>query len=695
MTHARAISVSALLLLPGLAFARPQPEPPAHAQGMSPQAQVVLGGARETKLDLWRGWAGGDKIMVLVGFQDGSDALFLVDTGAATSVIQKDVAEKLGITADSGDGGYIQGLSGQVPWVRGTIPEIHLGDFKLRGVDVAIGLPGLPESIGALPLAGILGNNVWSNFVMTVDYPADLLTLSLDGHAPRNAPTMDWSQNSARTTLQLRTEGRVNAAGEWGAADGKLVHTQADVDLDVDTGAGGLLLVGPRGEPFRGFSTVGEEPVAGLGAELDKIPDARLLSVTHRVPVQRIKVGGQTLSVDVSARWICADGPCDQHPGLTGLAGYEVLSHHRVIFDFPHNRFWMGASKGPPRNFDALAAGLAREKQLHAGDPEHAKVLATLEWATGDAAGALQTLADALKVKPKDPELTVMVARAHGISGDFAAELTTLGELDPADLADQGAWLDYIDGLVLDGRAELALSLAQRASETAPPVPDHTEEYLVALSDAQLATGQIDAAAASIDAANHTSARGGSAHLIRLARIAAASKDRYGVIVAMRNLLTIIPLQGLPIWLYALSAEAADVPTFMQDVDSAMKRLHPDQLPFDFLGAGWMAVGDTDRARAALKTGYTRDCADLVGPDRDNCDAWYWALGKERLDEAEQKSEAAMKALPGNSAYADTGAVVALARGDLALARERALRAARLDPSDPYLLWQVSRLAAM
>ena len=54
-----------------------------------------------------------------------------------------------------------------------------------------------------------------------------------------------------------------------------------------------------------------------------------------------------------------------------------------------------------------------------------------------------------------------------------------------------------------------------------------------------------------------------------------------------------------------------------------------------------------------------------------------------------------MKALPGNSAYADTGAVVAMARGDLALARERALRAARLNPSDPYLLWQVSRLAAL
>lgn len=683
------------LLAPSLALARPKDPPPPQAAGLSPQAQVVLAGPRKTTMDLWRGWPGGGKIMVLVGLPGGEDALFLVDTGAATSVIHADLAKKLGIVANPGDGGYIQGLSGQVPWVRGTLPEITLGGITLRGVDVALGLDGLPEQIGALPLGGILGNNVWSNFVMTVDYPKDQLTLSLDGHAPRRAPYMDWSQNSAQITLALRSETRVNEAGEWGAKEGKRVHVRADIELDVDTGAEGLLLIGPRGEPFRGFSTTGEEQVAGLGAELDKIPDAKLLSVTHRIPIHRVEIGGQTLDVDVSARWICADGPCDQHPGLPGLAGYEVLSRHRVIFDFPHHRFWMEKSPGPPRYFDAVGAALQRELELHPGDPSRATTLASLQWSKGQSEEALKTLRDALEKRPKDPELAVMLARAHGVTGDFATELKTLAEIDPVDLVEQGVWLDYIDGLALDGQAPRALELAKLALDNAPPVPDETEQYLVALSDAQLANGDVEGAAASIAAANEASPRGGSAHLIRLARIAAAAGDRYGVIVAMRQLMGIIPLQGLPIWLYALSAEGDDVPTFVQDVGVAMARLHPDQRPLDFVGAGWIAVGDTERARAALSTGYQRDCAEIVGVDRDNCDAWYWALGKERLDEAEAKTQAAMAAVPGNSAYADTGAVVALARGDLALARERALRAARLNPSDPYLLWQVSRLAAM
>lgn len=268
------------------------------AEPLSPQAQLVLDSSvRSTELDLWRAWPGADKVLVMVGLPDGSQELFMLDTGAATSVIHTEIADRLGITSSAKVDGYIQGLSGQVPWVRGVLPELKLGGFTLRGVDIAIGLPGLPDSIGALPLAGILGTNVWSNFVVTVDYPSDTLRLAVsgpgDGRAPKRAPKLDWSESSARTTLTLRTEAIV---------DGKPVSTESEVELDVDTGAAGLLLVGPRGEPFRGYSTVGEEPVAGLGADLDKLPDTKLLSPTRRVPISRVKIGGQVLDVPVSAR---------------------------------------------------------------------------------------------------------------------------------------------------------------------------------------------------------------------------------------------------------------------------------------------------------------------------------------------------------------------------------------------------------
>ncbi|MFZ5476193.1 MAG: hypothetical protein ACOZNI_05405, partial [Myxococcota bacterium] len=65
----------------------------------------------------------------------------------------------------------------------------------------------------------------------------------------------------------------------------------------------------------------------------------------------------------------------------------------------------------------------------------------------------------------------------------------------------------------------------------------------------------------------------------------------------------------------------------------------------------------------------------------------------ERLDDARARVAEALAAEPANPAWLDTAAVVAAASGDLAAARAHALRAARLSPDDPYLLWQVDRLS--
>src|SRR6185503_18277168 len=96
-----------------------------------------------------------------------------------------------------------------------------------------------------------------------------------------------------------------------------------------------------------------------------------------------------------------------------------------------------------------------------------------------------------------------------------------------------------------------------------------------------------------LEDAGHASPRGGAAHLVRKARIAAASGDRYGAIVALRELMDNIPLEGLPFWLYGSLATPVDVPTYAADVERSLARLHPGTEPWDFVGAGWFAVGDT------------------------------------------------------------------------------------------------------
>lgn len=655
-------------------------------------AQLMVDQTRHTRLDLWRPYPDSDKVLVPVGLPDGSEVLFVVDTGAATSVITAELADRLKLDPTE-EAGFLQGLSGTVRWSRTSLPRITLGDFRLNGVEVAVGVAGVPDHLGALPIAGILGNNVWMNFVMVLDYPADVLDLYLPGeiNPGRKAEPLFVRGGAAATPVRM-----------WAGKDGEAL--KADAWLEVDTGAHDLLLFGPTAEPLRGASSLGEEPILGVGADLDKIPDRQILQPTRRVVLTTLKAGGTKMRREMSASWLCVQEPpredgtvpllpegCGSGPQLPGLIGYSVLKDSRVILDFPGGRFRITRSEGPPRHFDALAEWLARDQAAHPDDPHHAVDRAIVSWARRDLVGAVATVRAGLEKLPGDPSLTTLLAALLRTQQDWQGAMDALATLPPGELVAEGDWVAYIGSLVLAGRASDALQIARDALDTAPP--DEREDYLVALSDALLANGQLQAASAAIDEANDASPRGGSAHLLRKARIASTAKDRYGAMVAIRELIDIVPMRGQPVWWYAQLAGPADLETFRQDVTHAMDRLHPGDEPYDFLGAAWIAVGDPTEGNAALDAGRVRDCIPLTdGPDQDNCEAWYRALRARPDPEADALIRSALAADPGNSAYLDTAGMVALASGRVAEAAAYALTAARMDPDDPYLLWQLDRL---
>lgn len=660
-----------LLLLAGLLLARDVPRP----------AEVVADAVDHTAVDLWRPWPDADKVLVPVQLPDGTTELFIVDTGAATSVVSDEVAERLGL-APARDAGVLQGLSGQVPWRQTALPRVRIGEFEVHDVDVAVGVPGVPDQLGPLPIAGILGNNVWSSFVLVVDYPADRLEL----HRPEA-----WKPPRGGAPLQWDGSGVATLARVWAEMDGR--RTRADVLLELDTGAHDLLFLGPTGEPFRAFTTVGEEPILGIGADLDEVPDRQLVQPTRRVTATRVKVGGRTVKVEEPARWLCADGDCPSQGLLPGLVGYQTLRDQRVVIDYARGRLHVGRTAGPARDFDALAAWLELEGRTRGEDASRADERANVRWASGDEAGAVAELQRGLAARPDDPELVVMLAWTERIRGRWDDAIRTLERLTPDQLAEARAWKAYIGSLILAGRVEEAATRAQAAVDADGDA--HAEDFLVALSDARLAQGRLDAADHALRLATEASRKGGSAHLLRRARVAAIAGDRYGAIVPLRELMDHLPLQGLPMWLYATLAGPADHDTLRADVARALARLHPGDEPLDFVGAAWWAIGDAEAARRVLAEGRARDCAPLrPGADRDNCEAWYLALAHEDLGRAETLIQAAIAEEPGNPAYRDTAAVVAAAAGQPLDALERARYAARLDPDDPYLLWQVTRLEA-
>lgn len=672
--------LAALLLLLEPSWARnPEPTP----EG---SALVVPSGVTTTRLDLWRPWEGADKVLVPARLSDGSTELFVVDTGAVTSVLMPDVAKRLGLDATE-DGGMLQGLSGTVAFHRGVLPRLKVGDFELEGIEVAVGVPGVEDHLGVLPIGGILGNNVWTNFVCEFDYPRDELTLTLgSAHKPRGrAAELRMVGNIGVTPVRL------TAAGP----DGQTVS--ATVPLEVDTGAHDLLLVGSIGEPFRAVSTVGEEPVLGVGADLDELPDRRILRPTRRVHTTQLRAGGHTLDREVTASWLCADGECTDLPHMPGLLGFSAFGEHRVVLDFPYRRFQvLPAPRGDAqRTFDALEAWLALPPNPGEDPVEHLGDRLDVLMVAGHEAQARTEVEAALGEHPDAPALVVRYAALLRGAQEWDRAIEALSKLSSEALLEEHNWVTYVGSLILAGRREEALSRAEAALAAAPIDSEHREELYVALSDALLALGRHDAAAVAIENANAASQRGTSAHLLRKARIATAANDRYGAMVALRSLVEVIPLRGQPVWWYATLVQPADRATFAADVDAAMRRLHPEDRPYDFLGAAWRAVGEEAKGEEALLAGTERDCAPLPeGADQDNCRAWYLALRGKELGQAKVLIDKAIAAHPYASGYLDTAAMVALAGGDRALALRYATQAARLDPSDPYLLWQLDRLSA-
>lgn len=635
-----------------------------------------------TVLDLWRGWPGSDKVFVNVGLPDGSSALFLVDTGASISVLNEDVAKRLSLDVIDA-GGSVNGLSGSVPWMKATIPHLQLGAFGADDIDVAVGVPGAPKESGPLPIAGILGNNVWRNFTLVVDYPRDTLELYTPGkyHARGKGAQLVVGDNHLYTPVRIVAK-----------KDKQVVDKQTM--LEIDTGAEDLSLWCTTGEPFRDVTTLGVEQVVGIGVDLDRIPDFSFLAETRRIPVVSTEIGGRKLTPWSSVRWNSPDEISDACAVTPGLIGYGILHDWRVVVDYQGGKLTLEKSRGKPRQFDALGEWLKADRAEYGDDPRRAGARARVIAGQGDLLQARAIVDAGLAAIPTDPQLVVLRARLQRNSAEYAAAIATLSPMTPSELAGEDEWVSFVNSLVLEGRTAEALERAQAAVTAGTEDEPAREDFLVALSDALLAAGRPTEAQSALDKAISVDL-GGSAFLFRRARIALAEGDRYSAITTLRGLMQVYPIGGMPMWLYAMSAAPEDRETFRVDLDRALGRLHPGSQPFDFVGAAWMAVGDATKASEALTTGYNRDCARLPqSPDRDNCDAWYWALAHKNLDQAAARMKQALTAQPTNSAFHDTAAVVSLAAGDAAGAYAHAQEAARLSPWDPYLLWQVGRMKA-
>lgn len=634
------------------------------------------------ELDILRAHPGAEKLYVQARLSDGQYGLFMVDTGAGITAITQDLADRLNIEGQE-TGRFLQGLGGEAPLVRGTLQELDFKGLHMGPIEVAIGVPGVPTHAGWMPVDGILGNNVWGQLVLGIDYPSDIIELS----RPGVVDLPDTAQSVFFDGRHMVVEAELTANNPADNENGLLTRT---LHLELDTGARGILLSGNTGQGFEAISTEGEEPIFGVGASED-VPVSAFYRRTRHVPIQSVSLGGVTINNPITATWINYGSGTHVGPqDLNGLIGHSVVADHKLLIDFPNRKMALVPSTRPARQNNGHATLLAQDLKRHRRSKERGLFRAQMMLAQDDTEGAESELRRFLKKTPDHGEALSLLARIHRIRGDVEGYLNLLAQLSPEKMTRAGELVSAVNTLLLGDKVSEAEDLVKEAVVLAPDEPG----AFLALYEVHMHQDNLVEARMALKEARRLK-ENPDAFLMRRSRIALRENDIYGTVSHLRRRLALYPSDGFALWAYSLTYPKGPEyqATFGKDMHSAMERLHPDSLPFDFFAAAHFELGDIPRSTELSQLGIDRDCQNSEPPqEKSNCLAWYYAMGHTNLDAAVELVNSALALDPHRPDFLDTKAVIHLQRGELAEAEMAATEAVRLKPSDVYHLWQLDRI---
>jgi predicted aspartyl protease len=274
---------------------------------------------------------------------DGSPSLFLLDTGAGTSVIDKAMAERMGLSGggplDLSTGG------GSVEASKLLKVELRIGE-NVRVSDssaVALDLRSLSEGLG-LPVGGILGYEVFRKYVVTIDYDDQRVTFQEpDNYQPKG---------DARV-LPVHLEDGIPFIDVNVKSNGQATTAR----VEFDTGLTGALTL------LRSY--VDENRLLGPNQETLPIVTGALLP--GKVPATLTRMERVDMGEFEMSNMLTNLAPDAQAAGLesgVGLVGGELLKRFDIAIDYSRRRILLSTSKERlqnPTEFDASGMSLAAQ----------------------------------------------------------------------------------------------------------------------------------------------------------------------------------------------------------------------------------------------------------------------------------------------------------------------------------------------
>jgi hypothetical protein len=304
---------------------------------------------------------------------------FILDTGASATVLNRTVAERLGLDLQASQDARTGGGSVQTASAAGI--TLSVGNVSLPNVTiVAIDLTGLNTGLGR-PVDGILGYDIFRRYVVEIDYAAATLRLH-DPAEYRYAGEGDMVTIFVEDQIPFVQVQVLRPSG--GAADAK---------VEFDTGqTGAMTLVEPYVDTHH--LVAAQQPTL-------RIRPGAILS--GRVTAEVVRTAGFRLGQFLMKNPVVTVAPDAEGAGVSGetvgLLGGEALRRFTVIVDYSRSRIILEANAqlDAPMEFDVSGMSLGAVS----ADPSMYRVRTLIEQSPATEAGvAVDDLLIAIDATP-------------------------------------------------------------------------------------------------------------------------------------------------------------------------------------------------------------------------------------------------------------------------------------------------------
>ena len=230
-----------------------------------------------------------------------------IDTGASQTVLSEKLAGQLGLKPITSTVMHGVGGGGKIDTMLYSVNEIGLGDVKIRNIPVATFNDPLVTQLAD----GILGTAILSDFIVTVNYPANQLELARKRESSPAGETIPawFFGNILLIPLDLNGQHRGNFIVDTGAVTTLISHHMA-ADLGVNENTPGAKV------------DLGIAGVGGFEGTVLRVPN-----VTFRTARSTV-IFPQVVSIDLKeiSEIIGTE--------VAGAVGFDFLQDVRVTLDY-------------------------------------------------------------------------------------------------------------------------------------------------------------------------------------------------------------------------------------------------------------------------------------------------------------------------------------------------------------------------